>query len=379
MSNSSRNYKKQVFVLGNGQLARMLKQAAEPLGISVSAIGLESELTLDELKALMTDSSVITAEIERWPHTPITQYLSEQPHFVNHPIFAKLADRYSQKSLIDELKLETAPWVLLPNKSNWSALFNTLGDKLVVKTRTGGYDGRGQWRVTKDTIFETLPEELTEQAIVESMIPFNYEISIVGARSCDGNTVFYPITHNYHQDGILRASVAFSNQNSAPKNHLILQEKAESMLSKLLHALNYVGVMAMECFVIESADGPTLLINELAPRVHNSGHWTQNGASISQFELHIRAICNLPLPSPVAESTSVMINIIGTPIDYRWIENEYAHLHWYDKDPRPGRKLGHINYNSLSPEKLKCSLTELMKVTPIEYSESIGWAISLIK
>lgn len=379
LSTDLAHHKNSVFVLGNGQLARMLKQAAEPLGISVTAIGLESEMTLEQLQSKMTEHSVITAEIERWPQTPITQYIAEQAHFVNHPVFSKLADRYSQKSLIDELHLATAPWRLLPNKSDWPDLFPSLGDKLVIKTRTGGYDGRGQWRVTQESITEVLPEVLAGDAIVESMIPFDYEISIVGARSSDGKTVFYPITYNYHQEGILRASVAFDTlkTDALSEKRARLQAKAEDMLSQLLHSLEYVGVMAMECFVIEDESEPRLLINELAPRVHNSGHWTQNGASISQFELHIRAICHLPLPTPVVEAPSIMINIIGTPLDYRWIDSPYAHLHWYDKEPRPGRKLGHINYTSTDTSALHQSLSALSQQMPSDYQVSINWVKSL--
>ncbi|PTI95643.1 5-(carboxyamino)imidazole ribonucleotide synthase, partial [Staphylococcus succinus] len=134
------------------------------------------------------------------------------------------------------------------------------------------------------------------ECIVEQGINFSGEVSLVGARGFDGSTVFYPLTHNLHQDGILRTSVAFPQANAQQK------AQAEEMLSAIMQELGYVGVMAMECFVTPQG----LLINELAPRVHNSGHWTQNGASISQFELHLRAITDLPLPQPVVNSPSVM-------------------------------------------------------------------------
>ncbi|MFC0178730.1 5-(carboxyamino)imidazole ribonucleotide synthase [Thorsellia kenyensis] len=373
-----------VYVLGDGQLARMLRQAAEPLGVKVKAIGLESKLSIDSLKQELTQPTSITAEIERWPATPITDFLSSQPCFVNQTVFAQLADRYTQKKLIDRLNLNTAPWQLLPEEDKWQDLFNNLDKNIVIKTRTGGYDGRGQWRVNKDNINESLPKELVGEAIAEAMIPFNYEISLVGARNYEGEKVFYPITHNYHQEGILRASVAFSvnsehqetkiaSEHPYKKNLLKLQEMAENMLGSLLDDLQYVGVLAMECFVVNSDDGPRLLINELAPRVHNSGHWTQNGASISQFELHIRAICGLPLLKPIIYNTSVMINIIGTPINYAWLNHSLINLHWYDKEPRIGRKLGHLNISSTDKCLINEALDALFLNLPDEYSDSIEW------
>ncbi|KGI83617.1 phosphoribosylaminoimidazole carboxylase, partial [Exiguobacterium mexicanum] len=150
-----------------------------------------------------------------------------------------------------------------------------------------------------------LPAEIYGECIVEQGIPFDGEVSVIGARNQAGESVFYPITHNLHQEGILRTSVAF------PKSATPLQAQAQAMLSAVMDELGYIGVMAMECFVV----GDNLLINEIAPRVHNSGHWTQNGASISQFELHLRAILNLPMPSPEVYSPAVMVNLIGTNIN----------------------------------------------------------------
>lgn len=378
---------KKIFVLGDGQLARMLRQAAEPLGLPVIAIGESCALAVESLTTEL-ENSVITAEIERWPDTAHTQVLSQSDHFVNKTVFARLADRFTQKQLLDELNLATAPWCLLPEVSSWPNLFSQIGEKLVIKTRTGGYDGRGQWRIQADNdSLKQLPESLAELAIAEKMIPFIGEVSLVGARNHSGKSVFYPLTHNFHQDGILRNSVAFpadftfnqSESGAYLQKTATLQKQAESMLAKIMDALNYVGVMAMECFVVESQDGSfSLLINELAPRVHNSGHWTQNGASISQFELHIRAVCNLPLPQPTVESPSVMINLIGTPLNYAWLSHPRAHLHWYDKEPRAGRKLGHINLNATHTIDLANALNELSDDLEDEYQAGINWAKGLL-
>ncbi|PKB90512.1 5-(carboxyamino)imidazole ribonucleotide synthase, partial [Ewingella americana] len=274
---------KPVCVLGNGQLGRMLRQAGEPLGIAVYPVGLDAEP-----EAVPYQQSVITAEIERWPETALTRELATHNAFVNRDIFPRLADRLTQKQLLDQLGLATAPWQLLADAAKWPQVFSQLGELAIVKRRVGGYDGRGQWRLRSGEE-HTLPQDCYGECIVEQGINFSGEVSLVGARGHDGKTVFYPLTHNLHQDGILRTSVALPQPDAA------LQQQAESMLSAIMNELNYVGVMAMECFVVSEG----LLINELAPRVHNSGHWTQNGASYSQFERHLRAILGLPLPKPV--------------------------------------------------------------------------------
>ncbi len=314
---------KQVCILGNGQLGRMLRQAGEPLSIAVWPVGLD-----DAPEAVPFQQSVITAEIERWPETALTRELARHPAFVNRDVFPVIADRFTQKQLFDKLNLATAPWQLLADKSEWPGVFERLGDHAIVKRRVGGYDGRGQWRLRAADI-DQLPDECYGECIVEQGINFSGEVSLVAPAPTMAAPFFYPLTHNLHQDGILRTSVVFPQPNAKQ------QQQAEAMLSAIMHELNYVGVMAMECFVTPGG----LLINELAPRVHNSGHWTQNGASISQFELHLRAIVDLPLPPPVVNSPSVMINLIGSNLNYDWLKLPLVHLHWYDKEVRAGRKV----------------------------------------
>ena len=209
-----------------------------------------------------------------------------------------------------------------------------------------------------------LPADAYGECIVEQGINFSGEVSLVGARGHDGRSVFYPLTHNLHEDGILRTSVALPQPNPA------LQQQAEQMLAAILNELNYVGVMAMECFIV----GDRLLINELAPRVHNSGHWTQNGASISQFELHLRAILGLPLPQPVVSTPSVMVNLIGTAVNEQWLSLPLVHLHWYEKEVRPGRKVGHLNLNDPSAADLRRALQALAPLLPGEYQSGLARA-----
>nr|WP_313258528.1 5-(carboxyamino)imidazole ribonucleotide synthase [Serratia bockelmannii] len=349
---------KPVCVLGNGQLGRMLRQAGEPLGIAVYPVGIDAEP-----EAVPYQNSVITAEIERWPETPLTRELATHSAFVNRDIFPRLADRLTQKQLLDQLGLATAPWQLLASAAEWPQVFAALGELAIVKRRVGGYDGRGQWRLRPGQEAE-LPADAYGECIVEQGINFSGEVSLVGARGHDGRSVFYPLTHNLHEDGILRTSVALPQPNPA------LQQQAEQMLAAILNELNYVGVMAMECFIV----GDRLLINELAPRVHNSGHWTQNGASISQFELHLRAILGLPLPQPVVSTPSVMVNLIGTAVNEQWLSLPLVHLHWYEKEVRPGRKVGHLNLNDPSAADLRQALQALAPLLPGEYQSGLAWA-----
>jgi len=354
---------KNVCVLGNGQLGRMLHQAGEPLGINVFPVGIDA--IPDDVPY---QQAIITAEIERWPETDFTRILANHPNFVNREIFPRLADRYTQKQLLDQLSLPTAPWYLLSSAEQWPEIFSSLGSLAIVKRRTGGYDGRGQWRV-KPGQENQLPDEIYGESIVEQGINFSGEVSLVGARNAQDDMVFYPLTHNLHQDGILRASFASAQVDSH------LQTQAEKMLSAIMHELNYVGVMAMECFIV----GSTLLINELAPRVHNSGHWTQNGSSISQFELHLRAILNLPIPKPIIQGQSVMINLIGTAFETQWLTESLANVHWYHKDVRAGRKVGHININHDNSYHILTTLYGLQPYLTDNYLEPLNWLEAQIK
>ncbi|SMB81264.1 5-(carboxyamino)imidazole ribonucleotide synthase [Pasteurella testudinis DSM 23072] len=346
-----------VYVLGDGQLGRMLRYAGAPLDIGVQPLAFDAPVFEIEHHA------VITAEIERWPATELTTALSSHANFINKNVFGLLADRHSQKSLLDELNLPTSPWQRLDSGKQWTTVFNQIGEKVVVKRRTGGYDGRGQWIVTADNT-DVISDELFNEVIAEAFIPFDYEISLVAARFADGSTRFYPVTHNLQQNGILRYSVQLGADRT-------LQTQAESMLGAIMHKLDYVGVMAMECFVV----GDKLLINELAPRVHNSGHWTQSGCSISQFELHLRALLNLPTPHLQTVMPSVMVNLIGTEHNPQWLNLPFGQLHWYGKEVRSGRKVGHINLSHPDKNVLIENLRRLEKLLPEDYHSGVEWAI----
>lgn len=347
-----------VCVLGDGQLGRMLRQAGEPLGIRVFPVGMNANP-----KDIPFETSVITAEIEHWPETLLTQTLAVHPHFVNRMIFPIIADRKSQKTLLDDLNLPTAPWCSLSHLKQIPNLFELLGPDIIIKRRIGGYDGRGQHRITSRHCIP-LPEDIYGNAIAEQCIPFDGEVSLIGARNQQGECVFYPLTWNYHENGLLKVSVA------VPKKTVVYQQQAEAMLTRLMQHMEYIGVMAMECFLV----GDRIVINELAPRVHNSGHWTQNGASVSQFELHLRAILNLPLVKPQVNAFSIMINLLGIPRDYAWLSLPYVHLHWYDKIIRENRKVGHLNLSHVNKQCVCELLPQLNRYLPESYDQALRWA-----
>ncbi|MBR7889420.1 5-(carboxyamino)imidazole ribonucleotide synthase [Marinomonas sp. A79] len=344
-----------LWVLGAGQLGAMLKQAATPLGLDVRPVDIESTETL----ALSPDD-IVTAEREEWPETVATKQLATHSNFVNLATFPQLADRLTQKQWLDRLELATAPWFPVEANSTADLAYETLGDRVLMKRRRGGYDGKGQYWL-KHAEGTDIPEDWKGLAIAEQAINFDEEVSLVGVRGKDGQTHFYPLTLNLHINGILYASIS-------PLERLKpLQNKAESMLTKLMDALDYVGVMAMECFRV----GDHLLINELAPRVHNSGHWTQAGASVCQFENHVRAVTGLPLVPANVKNQSMMVNLIGVDVDYQWLNIKGLELYWYKKDVRPGRKVGHLNFCSGDLSVLQTALSTLDLPEP--YPEALTW------
>ncbi|MBL4852041.1 MAG: 5-(carboxyamino)imidazole ribonucleotide synthase [Gammaproteobacteria bacterium] len=348
---------RRLWVLGNGQLGAMLKYAGESLDVDVIPLAIDNDEPLS-----LAANDVVTAEREHWPDTTVTKQLFQYPNFKNRRAFIEIADRLSEKALFDRLDLATAPWCSLDEQTSESDLFARLGSKVVLKRRSGGYDGKGQqW--LRESSHDTIAQDWRGQAIVEQAISFDEEVSLVGARSASGELVFYPLTLNLHQDGILLASIA-------PLARLQqYQSQAEAMLTKLMNEFDYIGVLAMECFRV----GDQLMINEVAPRVHNSGHWTMTGATISQFELHVSAVMGLPVFQPKVNDVSVMINLLGLAWDPRWTSAPNATVYWYDKEVLPGRKLGHINLNVANVAQLDDSLAVLKGLLSERYNKMFAW------
>jgi 5-(carboxyamino)imidazole ribonucleotide synthase len=352
-----------IWVLGAGQLGAMLKHAGMPLALDVCPV----DINESSAPALAVDD-LVTAEREQWPETLVTHALAQHPRFINQNVFGRLADRKTQKELIDSLGIATAPWRNVANDITANELRDQLGERVLLKRRTGGYDGRGQhWLRTDD---DEVPGDWQGEAIAEQAINFDEEVSLVGVRNAAGECVFYPLTLNLHLSGILYASVA-------PLARLqLLQAQAEQMLGNILNALDYVGVMAMETFRV----GDQLLINELAPRVHNSGHWTQAGASISQFEYHLRAVADMAIPAPQVIGQNVMINLIGTDYNPQWRNLPCARTYWYGKEVRPGRKVGHINIVSNNITEVRETLVLLGDLLPEHYyRDAIDWSLSALE
>jgi 5-(carboxyamino)imidazole ribonucleotide synthase len=353
-----------VWVLGHGQLGAMLAHAAMPLDVDIEPVDIESGVVPD-----LQPDDIVTAERELWPDTPVTEALAAHPNFVNRDVFGRLADRFTQKQLMDDLSLSTSPWCLVDDALTAKEVYQRFGERALMKRRTGGYDGKGQfWLKEADNEGKgtQIPDDWRNEAIVEQGINFDEEVSLVGVRGQSGEVFFYPLALTLQVDGVLTASIA-------PLDRIKhLQPQAEEMLGKLMAELNYVGVMAMECFRV----GDQLMINELAPRVHNTAHWTQAGASVSQFESHVRAITGLPLVQPRVKNQSVMINLLGTDYDKRWWSIPGSEPYWYGKEVRPGRKVGHINFTRDHVGHLEQPLEALRQYLPERYGQILDWALA---
>ncbi len=354
-------------MLGNGQLGAMLQQAGQRIGIDVRLLDVDGAVLSGQLPDAVPDPWLdanvrITVEREHWPDNRWTAALQRHPGWLNGAALAVLSNRIRQKSLLDQLGLPTAPWCVARVGMTQAALHQQLGPDIFLKRATGGYDGRGQQRLKAgcDSDFSAWADD----AVAEQAIGFDTEVSIIGARGHDGQIVCYRLTENRHDNGVLMISLSQEGRF----DHL--QSKAEQILQRVMQHLDYVGVMAIECFVV----GDELLINEVAPRVHNSGHWTQAGASISQFELHLRAVCGLPLPQPRQGGCSMMINLLGLDYDPKWISDGASQLHWYGKRWQPGRKMGHVNGWHLDAASLAPWLTGLE--LPDAYQGAREWALA---
>jgi 5-(carboxyamino)imidazole ribonucleotide synthase len=261
----------------------------------------------------------------------------------------------SEKTLFRQLGISTAPFASIDSFEELEAALADIGLPAVLKTRRFGYDGKGQVMLREHSDAASAWQTLGGASLIlEGFVSFERELSIVAARNRIGETAFYPLVENIHQDGILSRTLA-----PAPGLTSELQATAESYATRVLDALNYVGVLAIELFQV----GDTLLANEMAPRVHNSGHWSIEGAETSQFENHLRAVAGWTLGSTAPRGQSVMLNLIGSIPDTALVLRvPGAHLHLYDKAPRPGRKLGHITLRADDPENLSTRLSMLESV-----------------
>jgi 5-(carboxyamino)imidazole ribonucleotide synthase len=342
-------------ILGGGQLGRMLAMAAARLGLRCQIFSPDPDspafdvvlnatcaeyADVEALELFANDVNVITYEFENVPAAAAMILAARRPVLPNRKILETTQDRLAEKDFVKRLGIGTADYADVSSAASLRAAIATIGLPAVIKTRRFGYDGKGQAIIRDGDDPARIWEELgTKSAILEAFVPFEREISVIAARSAAGDVECFDVTENEHRDHILKFSYAPAAIPEALAAH------ARGIAEKIASELDYVGVLAVEMFVVAGEAGPKVLVNEIAPRVHNSGHWTLDGATISQFEQHIRAIAGWPLGKPVRHGQVTMTNLIGDDVnDYeRWLTIPGATVHLYGKGaPRPGRKMGHV-------------------------------------
>ena len=342
-------------ILGGGQLGRMLAMAAARLGLRCQVFSPDPDspafdvvanatcaeyADVEALELFANDVDVITYEFENVPAAAALILSARRPVLPDRKILETTQDRLAEMDFDTRLGIGTADYADVTSPAALRMAAARIGLPAVIKTRRFGYDGKGQAIIRKaDEIDRTWEELGTKSAILEAFIPFEREISVIAARSADGQVECFDVTENEHRDHVLKVSRVPA---AIPER---LAAQAREIAGKIADALGYVGVLAVEMFVLPGAAGPKVLVNEIAPRVHNSGHWTLDGASISQFEQHIRAIAGWPLGKPVRHGEITMTNLIGEEIATypEWLTVPGATVHIYGKGvPRPGRKMGHV-------------------------------------
>lgn len=341
-------------IIGAGQLGQMLGHAARDLGIEcvfvdpsdsppAAECGDVIQRPFDDAEALAelaASCDVITYEFENVPVEALQAIDGDVPIYPPAAALRQAQDRLDEKQLFDELGIPLPGYRAIDTRADMEAAVDELGLPIVIKTRRLGYDGKGQFVIREhDDIDEAWMTLGSSPLIAEQWVPFDYEVSCIGARNVDGDIVIYPLSRNVHEGGILRTS-------KSPVDAPELAKRAEDYMRRMLSHLDYVGVLALELFVC----GDDLLANEFAPRVHNSGHWTIEGSTTSQFENHLRAVLNNPLGSTGGLGHAGMVNLIGEiPDAARHLD--HGVLHDYGKSARPGRKLGHITVTADTAEE----------------------------
>jgi 5-(carboxyamino)imidazole ribonucleotide synthase len=365
-----------VGILGAGQLGQMLALAGIPLGMrftffsptpsaSAEAVGtvvIGEYDDADALRAFARDVDVVTYEFENVSSDAVAAIESVCPVFPPRGALMTSQDRGLEKQKFDELGIPVAPYRLVDSLADLQSALSEIGVPGILKTRRLGYDGKGQARINERFQAEPAWHALGSVPLIyEGLVEFERELSVIAVRSRDGTTLCYPVVENHHRDGILRLSLAPADHLTDARRH-----QAESFARALLGAFGYVGVFAIELF--DTPHG--LVANEMAPRVHNSGHWTIEGAETSQFENHVRAVCGLPLGECAPVGFTAMFNLIGEhPDPARVLAIPETHLHLYGKTERAGRKLGHVTIRSRNREDLRRH-ADALRAVPLATSEA---------
>ena len=367
--------KKHIAIIGGGQLARMMALDGFPLGLTFSFLVEEHEdtrcvnnlgtivvrkkdATAEELFNALGKPEILTVEKE---HVDIPLLRAFEPLCDVHPnpnALEKFKNRLTEKQFLQSLGIPLAPYAEIKTREDLEKAIGTLNKPIFLKTQEEGYDGYNQYKITDDNAEEVLNSITFPGAwVAESFINFEREVSFLAARKADNSIEIYPPVQNYHKNGTLLTSLA-----PAPDMSQEQLDNAEQYLSAILSTLDYVGLICMECFLC----GDKLLVNEIAPRVHNSGHWTSKGAHTSQFENHLRAITGLPLGSAHAEEISGLLNLLGVTLTPEQACDKYSYLTLYGKTVRPRRKLGHVTVKGKTYNDV---ITRLKALEKLAYSE----------
>jgi len=355
-----------VGILGGGQLARMMALAGAPLGLRFLVMDTSAEACAGQFAPMVVGDyrdeqalsefasrvDVATFDFENVPAESARWLAERVPVFPNPRALAIAQDRLAEKTLFRDLGIPVPAFATVDSREELEAAIAEVGAPCILKTRRLGYDGKGQFRIRVAADAQAAWEALGPQAasvglILEAFVPFERELSVVAARARDGGFVAWPLTENWHVDGVLSASLAPAAVEGE------LARTAIEHARRLAEAMDYVGVFALELF----CRGGGLLANELAPRVHNSGHWTIEGSETSQFENHLRAVLGLPLGDTRMVGHACMLNWIGEmPDPAMLLAQAGGHWHDYGKTSRPGRKVGHATLRAPTPEGLVAAL-----------------------
>jgi 5-(carboxyamino)imidazole ribonucleotide synthase len=347
-------------IIGGGQLARMLALSAEKLHIQTIVLDPDSESSASQItdhitanindpaaiKKLALSVDVLTYELEHIDASLIKESIGSTPIHPNLKALCISQDRLIEKNYLSNLGLKVANYFQISSIDDLQSISHLNNDHYL-KIRRSGFDGRGQIKINNPHLLQEAFNQFEGRpCILEEAIPYEFECSMIAARNTSGTFLFYPLITNTHQDGILQHSEINLNLG-------LLQAKAESIAKLLMSSLDYVGIIAIEFFVL----GGHLIINEIAPRVHNSGHWSIEGANCSQFEAHLRCLFDISLPLLSIEKNIYMVNILGTFPDINGLKNKKnIFVHGYGKSERLKRKIGHITIiNSSKEDKLDIS------------------------
>ena len=339
-------------IIGGGQLGRMLSVAASRLGFKshifepgtnppagqvadhVTTAGYDDA---EALKAFAESVDVITYEFENIPTEALDIVEAIRPVHPRREALHVSQDRLTEKAFLSELGLQTAPYAAVDDEVDLAEAMEEVGLPAILKTRRFGYDGKGQARLkTADDAPQALADMASAPSVLEGFVNFSHEVSVIAARGQGGDVACFDPGENVHKDGILDTTTVPARLSASQRTDAVL------LAAKILNHLKYVGVMGVELFVTPQG----LIVNEIAPRVHNSGHWTQNGCAVDQFEQHIRAVAGWPLGDAQRHSDVVMENLIGDDMDRvpEIAKERDAALHLYGKaETKPGRKMGHVN------------------------------------